>query len=227
MSEIAVQMKEIDHNDGKGARSALIDKAGNVYCYQAFMANGRQKQVGYIEEGVFKTGRRPSCAPSVTLPNSKAERTMPATTLENVKLELAKRVDTPVEYCEKCKKRGGVRECGIEEGRHLCRFCVSVWEKYLIEEPKRQARAEAAGRIMKAKEEARKKRVLPPDWELVFDSAEEAMRFAFAHARRGIPSTQMDRQEVAARRYILERIIKKKQMLTRPRVGNRMMAARR
>jgi len=52
--ELNVSMKEIDHNDGQGPRTALVDgDNGNVYCYLAFMATGDTKKVGTFANSVF------------------------------------------------------------------------------------------------------------------------------------------------------------------------------
>lgn len=53
VEELNVSMKEIDHKDGNGPRTALVDANGTVYCYAAFMADGTQKKVGVFIQGVF------------------------------------------------------------------------------------------------------------------------------------------------------------------------------
>ena len=53
VEELSVCMREIDHNDGKGPRNALLDANDNVYCYTAFIFDGSQKKVGTFTNGVF------------------------------------------------------------------------------------------------------------------------------------------------------------------------------
>jgi hypothetical protein len=51
--EVQVSIADIDHCDGNGARAALVDPEGNVYCYAEYMASGDLTQVGTITDGVF------------------------------------------------------------------------------------------------------------------------------------------------------------------------------
>ena len=53
VEEMNVSMKEIDHGDGHGLRTALVDIQGNVYCYAAFVSDGSQIKVGVFRQGVY------------------------------------------------------------------------------------------------------------------------------------------------------------------------------